>query len=231
MSVIALIVALSGTAIAASQLVNGDKLIRKGTLSGDRLRKHTLTGRQINLKKLGTVPHAKSANRANTARTAASARTAISAQTAVSATAAGTAANATELGGVAPSGYLPAGSRIGTPGILKASASAAGNTVTLFTHGSLTVTMTCTGSGSATSLSVSAISSEAGSYVNGTFAAAAGTHVDLSTFDIPAKPGPFANDGYTLGFEAPSGAEAELVGSDGVNSLGAACWANFAGIA
>ena len=35
-SLIALVLAASGTAIAATKLVNGDKLIKKGTLSGSR---------------------------------------------------------------------------------------------------------------------------------------------------------------------------------------------------
>jgi hypothetical protein len=230
-SVVALIVALSGTAIAASKLVNGDSLIRKGTLSGNRLRRHTLTGTQINVKKLGTVPRATRAKSATTAGTAGSARTAISAQTAASATNAVTAANANELGGVGPSGYLPAGSVIGTDGIVRAAASAAGNTVTLFTDGPLTVTMTCTSSASGTALSIGAVSTEAGSYINGMLATTAGTHVSLTTLAIAATTSPFANDGFTLGFEAPSGAEAELLASDGVNSLGVACWAHFDGIA
>ena len=228
MSVIALIVALSGTAIAGSQLVNGDRLIRKGTLSGDRLRRHTLTGTQVNVRKLGTVPRA---NRATTARTAGSALTAVSAQTAASATNATTAANANELGGVGPSGYLPAGSRIGTGGIVRATPSAAGNTVTLFSYGPLTVTMTCTSSAGGTALSIGAVSTEADSYINGMYATTAGTHVSLTTLAVAATTGPFANDGFTLGFEAPSGAEAELLASDGVNSLGSPCWAHFDGIA
>lgn len=43
----ALLVALGGTAIAASTLVKGDKLIKKRSLSGNRLRKHTLTATEI----------------------------------------------------------------------------------------------------------------------------------------------------------------------------------------
>src|SRR5436853_639247 len=66
----ALLVALSGTALAATKLVNGDKLIRKGSLSGNRLRRHTITGRQVNLGQLGKVPsssHADSAANAGNA--------------------------------------------------------------------------------------------------------------------------------------------------------------------
>ena len=40
---IALVVAVTGTAIAASQ-VSGDKLIKKNSLSGNRLRQHTVEG-------------------------------------------------------------------------------------------------------------------------------------------------------------------------------------------
>jgi hypothetical protein len=106
--------------------VSGDSLIRKGTLSGNRLRSHTITGKQIKLSSLGTVPsakfaatagqassatsaiHATSANQATTAANAthaSSADTATSAGTAVSATNAGNAGNAGTLGGQAPSAY------------------------------------------------------------------------------------------------------------------------------
>lgn len=51
-SIVALIVALTGTAVAASR-INGDKLIKKNSLSGNRLRNRTVTGKKINLAKLG----------------------------------------------------------------------------------------------------------------------------------------------------------------------------------
>jgi hypothetical protein len=60
-AMIALVIAVSGSAVAASRLVNGDRLIRKRSLSGNRLRNHTITGRQINMSKLGTVPSATAA--------------------------------------------------------------------------------------------------------------------------------------------------------------------------
>jgi hypothetical protein len=66
-AIVALVFAMSGTAVAASQLVNGDKLIKKHTLSGDRLRNHTVTGTQVNLSKLGKVPTAAQADHAATA--------------------------------------------------------------------------------------------------------------------------------------------------------------------
>jgi hypothetical protein len=59
--VIALVVATSGSAFAAGKLVSGDSLIKKDSLSGDRLRNATVTGRQIKLSALGTVPLAKNA--------------------------------------------------------------------------------------------------------------------------------------------------------------------------
>jgi hypothetical protein len=60
-SIIALLVAISGTAVAAGRLVNGDTLIRKHSLSGDRLRNETISGQQIRLGTLGAVPKAKTA--------------------------------------------------------------------------------------------------------------------------------------------------------------------------
>jgi hypothetical protein len=56
-AVIALIVALAGTAYAA-QKINGN-LIEKQTIGAGKLKKKTLTGFQINTAKLGTVPLAK----------------------------------------------------------------------------------------------------------------------------------------------------------------------------
>ncbi len=91
-AIIALVVATTGTAIAAGQ-VSGDKLIKKNSLSGNRLRKHTVTGTQINLAKLGTVPSASKANSATGAQSAVNAQNATSVQSAVNAQ------NATTLGG------------------------------------------------------------------------------------------------------------------------------------
>lgn len=62
-ALIALFVALAGTAYAA-QSINGGS-IQKQTIGGGKLKQKTLTGFQINLNKLGTVPAAKTANRAS----------------------------------------------------------------------------------------------------------------------------------------------------------------------
>ena len=58
-AVIALIVALGGTAIAA-QNINGGA-IKKQTIGGGKLKQKTLTGFQINTNKLGVIPTAKRA--------------------------------------------------------------------------------------------------------------------------------------------------------------------------
>jgi hypothetical protein len=58
-AIIALIVALAGTAYAA-QTINGGA-IKKQTIGGGKLKKKTLTGFQINTNKLGIVPSAKRA--------------------------------------------------------------------------------------------------------------------------------------------------------------------------
>jgi len=59
--VIALVVACSGSAFAAGRLENGDNLIKKDSLSGNRLRTGSVTGRQIKLSSVGTVPSARNA--------------------------------------------------------------------------------------------------------------------------------------------------------------------------
>ena len=69
-ALLALVVALGGTAFAAVAMVKGDKLIKKGSLSGNRLRKHTITGTQVNLSKLGKVPSASKADSATSATNA-----------------------------------------------------------------------------------------------------------------------------------------------------------------
>jgi hypothetical protein len=58
-AVIALVVALAGTAYAA-QTINGGA-IKKQTIGGGKLKQKTLTGFQINTNKLGVVPAAKRA--------------------------------------------------------------------------------------------------------------------------------------------------------------------------
>lgn len=72
-ALIALVISLGGTAMAAG-LVNGDSLIKKRSLSGNRLRNHTLTGTQIDLNRLGKVPNAAHADAATTAVAAQTAR-------------------------------------------------------------------------------------------------------------------------------------------------------------
>jgi hypothetical protein len=226
-SIIALAVAMSGSAVAATTLAThptkhkttkkksakapltkGDKLIAKSSLSGNRLRRHTLTKTQINLKKLGTVPKAKAA---------------LTAQTAV---------NATKLGGQPASYYEDAAGRTGTKGIITATGIPTGTTVPLFTTGPFTISMTCVTTAAGTGLNLTATSTIAGSDLNGTLNVPAATAVDLGpTVDIAATGAPATADDVTMDFEAPGGAQAIVSGATGVNSLGVGCWANFAGIA
>src|ERR1700723_3135636 len=100
----ALFVALGGTGYAAVT-INGSS-IRNGSITGKKLKKHTLTGTQINVKKLGTVVAARKASTATFATTAGSATSATNATTATTAT---NATNATSLGGIAAGGYLQSG--------------------------------------------------------------------------------------------------------------------------
>lgn len=98
-ALIALVVAMSGTAVAASKLVSGDNMIKKGSLSGNRLRAHTLTGAQINMGLLGKVPSAAQADAATNATHATSADAATNAIHATSADTATSAAPNGKAGG------------------------------------------------------------------------------------------------------------------------------------
>jgi hypothetical protein len=226
LAMVALVVAASGTAVAATKLANGDKLIKKGTLSGNRLRKHTLTGAQINVKKLGTVPKAANANHAM------SATSATTATSATSATNAATASNAAELNGQPASSYLTTANRIGTNGIAKTTGSSGGTNVTLFKTGPFTVTMTCTKTASGTTLDLFGSSAEPTSFIDGAFVPIANTPTKLTNTNLgdttPVKSTTAQEaDNVNIDFEAPSGAQAILTGADGVNSLGTDCWANW----
>ena len=89
-AVVALVVAMSGTAVAAGGLLNGSQ-IKKNSIPGNRLANNTITAKQINKSKLGVVPSAKDANYATTAG---SATNATNATNAANATTAGSAASA-----------------------------------------------------------------------------------------------------------------------------------------
>jgi hypothetical protein len=108
---VALIVPLSQTAFAGpvaqlAKLVRGDKVIKRHSLSGNRLRNHTLTGTQINLAKLGTVPAASRATDATNASRANSADTATNATNATNAVHANTAGDASTLQGNDASAFM-----------------------------------------------------------------------------------------------------------------------------
>jgi hypothetical protein len=93
-SIIALVIAASGTAVAARTLVNGDSLIKQNSLSGNRLRNHSVAGSKIKLKSLGQVPRASRADLATSAINATQASTAVNAANATQATNATTALSA-----------------------------------------------------------------------------------------------------------------------------------------
>lgn len=235
----ALVIAMSGTALATTKLVSGDGLIKQDSLSGNRLRYHTLGGAQINSSALGTVPnatnasHALTADKATTATSATNATNAANATNATSATNATnatTAANATELGGVPASNYLTTTNETGTGGVTVESGSA---NVTLFTAGVFTLKLICVKSGSAESLQLTGSSSVANSWIDGTLESTANTAVDLgSGYDIASTTSAVKNHALIVDLEAPGASGAVLTGADGVNSLGTApdCWAHFVGL-
>jgi hypothetical protein len=73
-SVIALVFSVVGTGYAAFKLPKnsvGTKQIKKNAVNGAKVKDHSLTGKDINLKKLGTVPSATNAAHATSADTVA----------------------------------------------------------------------------------------------------------------------------------------------------------------
>ena len=69
-ALIALFIAIGGSAYAATQLKKnsvGTKQIKNGAVTGIKIKKQTITGKNINLAKLGMVPSAANAGTAGTA--------------------------------------------------------------------------------------------------------------------------------------------------------------------
>ena len=203
-AVTALVVATSGTAVAASHLIkSGDSLIKKNSLSGNRLKHHTLTGLQIKLSELGTVPNAKNADELG-GKPASAYR--------------GRRRRRRERGRA--------------DGVVKTDGSINGATVTLFTYGPFTVTMTCTDDGTNTSSEINASSTEDQSDLNGEFADA-NTPTDTGADVEPTPDGTAGSlfAPATIALVAPSGASAIVDGMAGVSSLGTnGCWADFTGV-
>jgi hypothetical protein len=96
-SIVALVLALGGTATAASRLLNGAK-IKPGSIPGNRLKKDSLTGTQIKEATLATVPSALNAGHATSADSATNAGHATSADSATNA------GHATSADGAPPTG-------------------------------------------------------------------------------------------------------------------------------
>jgi len=179
-AIVALVFATSGTAVAMTKLVSGDQLIKKHSLSGNRLRNHTITAKQINKSKLGVVP---SANDANFATDAGLASDATNASNATNATNAATAANLAGLTRFKTT-IAPGGNSFGNAA-----------TVTLATDGPLSLVGMCYSSGGTITGSDFLLSSVAGhwtAYDNSTEthdnALVPGTPEDAQEYDASATP-------------------------------------------
>jgi hypothetical protein len=107
-AVLALFVALGGTAVAAFGPFKGDKIIKMHSLSGNRLKKRTVTGQQIKVSSLPKVPSATNADNATHASSADNATHASSADNTGHASNADNATHATsadQLGGQPASSF------------------------------------------------------------------------------------------------------------------------------
>jgi hypothetical protein len=192
-SVIALVVALSGTAVAASKLVSGDKLIKKRSLSGNRLRDRTVTGRQIKISSLGKVPSAKNADHA------ASADHASSADRATNATNATNAGNASTLGGQAANAFDTSGNWFRS-GLVTA---AGGQTVPIASFPPFTLSLQCTDDGGgAFTANVQATSSESNT-------------VAFDTVLTPGTPTTISSSGSSTTFQDNQNNSPEFIAASG----------------
>jgi hypothetical protein len=138
-AVIALVVALAGTAVAGpvasltKKLIDGSS-IKKHSIPANRLEDHSITAQQLKASKLGTLPHAKIAD---------------------------TAANAVKLGGAPPSAYLPASKLIRWNfGMNKGSAARA------IALGPMKLVATCVSDGPRTDGKLAITTTENGSFVS-----------------------------------------------------------------
>jgi hypothetical protein len=212
-SMAALVIAASGTAVAATSLVKGDKLIKKHSLSGNRLRNHTITGTQVNLGKLGKVPSARNADHATSANSAGSATNALNAASATNA------GNASTLGGQPATAFEHASDFV-RAGLVKASG---GQTVPFASFGPFTLTLKCTDNGGGNFTSeIDATSTEANSDMGDFLVATPGTGQNVAS----NGPGP-GEDVLTspVEFIAPSGKTYESTLSIGLNAFGVPCFA------
>ena len=207
----ALVVASGGTAIAAG-LANGDKLIKKHSLSGNRLRNHTLTGSQINLTKLGKVPSAANADHAISATSATAAASAVTAANATNAV------NAAALGGAPASAYQP-GIRSGL--VTSTPAATPGTTTTLSSFGAFTLKLVCvSGTVPGTSTAhIDVVSTLAASDVSGVPLPTAGTAATIDDLG-PASASSNENSAFTFDFLTPNGQSYVGTLTVGVNSMG-----------
>jgi hypothetical protein len=228
----ALIVAASGTAIAAGRLQSGDRLIAKNSLSGDRVRKHTITALELNLAKT-TVPNATGADHAATAGFAASATSATTAMNATNATTAVTAYNATNatnavnarnattLEGQLPSAFVSSNDVVQT-GLV---GTRAGHTVTVASFPPFTMTLACSTNGASMFADIAVSSTEAGSLAAQKQLATPGLPVSVVSDSAPV--GQLADDDTNVfEFLAPSGKSYQGILAFGVNFAGRDCFAN-----
>src|SRR3954463_14909098 len=94
-AVVALVVALAGSADAVSHLINGSKLAKR-SVAGNRLKKNAVRGSEVKEPSLGKVPAAHRADQATSAKAAGSATSA---------------QNASKVGGLSASALVQGGGK------------------------------------------------------------------------------------------------------------------------
>jgi hypothetical protein len=219
-ALVALVAALGGTALAGPSLHEakkkkkkqaGDKIIKKRSLSGNRLKAKTVTGAELDLAKLGTVPSATNATHAATA---------------------GTAGNADSVGGKRPSDFVPAGRVVAGTTKLAAGLAPEGNGATVLQRGPFTLKLRCVDNEDGSFQAILALAStEPGSTgkVGSGDGAPFGGDTELTLVNSAAS-APVVDGGFQWWAIAPSGAAVQGMVLVGWKSQGADCLAHADGI-
>ena len=231
-AVIAVVVALTGTAVAGPDAQFARKLVIDGgsiklhSIPASALKNHSITALQLDAAKLGTIPHARLADLATRATNA---TTAVNATNAINATNASTAANAGQLGGAPASSYL-----LGSKLLRWNFHMNKGDAPHPFgPFGPVTFTGTCAADGAKTKAALGVTTSQSGTFVTTSPDSLPGTGTTINAGDPPytivMQDTTTANDGNSTGLAlfSPDGSlavfsTAQTIGV-AINTTGADC--------
>jgi hypothetical protein len=209
-SVVALFVALGGTGYAATKIVSPHARAALAASHARRIADHEIARKAPAL----SVARANLANIANRATIA---------NVANAANVANNANNANNLGGQPPSAYLPSSSVTTLGGVKKVVAGTIGQVIAQ--RGPFTLMADCRRSGPTTTVDLRATSSEGGSSLGGSHInAPANSGLSIETATDSGSGMQTESNGNTDSLVAPSGAQADVISTVGVNGFATNCY-------